>query len=178
MMGLIKRIFSFKNKDVVLPLFNSFVRPQQTRQFLHYVTNPTRKDCHIYIYSLLKTPIKRKTDRVLVKYLTVLPTWIRRTTKLFEIDDSTRTINNGAKLKCRQVHLDCTEFFLTDALVRDWNKLPPSVVQCNSIASFKNNLDRTLGFMCIAVWRYLNKKIKKIIKSHRCHHFVLPYGDT
>ncbi len=27
MMGLIKIIFSFKNKDVVLPLYNSFVRP-------------------------------------------------------------------------------------------------------------------------------------------------------
>ncbi len=27
MMGLIKIIFSFKNKDVILPLYNSFVRP-------------------------------------------------------------------------------------------------------------------------------------------------------
>ncbi len=27
MMGLIKRKISFKNKDVVLPLYNSFVRP-------------------------------------------------------------------------------------------------------------------------------------------------------
>ncbi len=27
MMGLIKRIFSFKDKDVVLPLYNRFVRP-------------------------------------------------------------------------------------------------------------------------------------------------------
>ncbi len=27
MMGLIKRKFSFKNKDVILPLYNSFVRP-------------------------------------------------------------------------------------------------------------------------------------------------------
>ncbi len=62
-------------------------------------------------------------------------------TKLFEMDDSTRTINYGAKLKCRQVHSDCTKFFFTNVVVRDWNKLPSPVVQCNSIASFKNNLD-------------------------------------
>ncbi len=62
-------------------------------------------------------------------------------TKLFEIDDSKRTRNNGAKLKCRQVHSDCTKFF-TNAVVRDWNKLPPLVVQGNSIAMFMNNLDR------------------------------------
>ncbi len=63
-------------------------------------------------------------------------------TKLFVMDDSTRTRNDGAKLKCRQVNSDCTKFFFTNAVVRDWNRLPPSVVQCNSIASFKNNLDR------------------------------------
>ncbi len=65
-------------------------------------------------------------------------------TKLFEIDEATRTRNNGARLKCRQVHLDCTKFFFTNAVVRDWNKLPSSAAQCNSIASFKNNLDRCL----------------------------------
>ncbi len=27
MMGLIKRFFSFKNEDVILPLYNSFVKP-------------------------------------------------------------------------------------------------------------------------------------------------------
>ncbi len=65
-------------------------------------------------------------------------------TKLFVRDDLTRTRNNGAKLKCRQVHSDCTKFFFTNAVVRGWNRLPLSVVQCNSIASFKNNLDRYL----------------------------------
>ncbi len=33
-------------------------------------------------------------------------------TNLFETDESTRTRNNGAKLKCRQVHSDCTKFFI------------------------------------------------------------------
>ncbi len=62
-------------------------------------------------------------------------------TKLCVMDDSTRTRNNGAKLKCRKVYLDCTKFFFTNAVIRDWNRSLPSVAQCNSIASLENNLD-------------------------------------
>ncbi len=64
-------------------------------------------------------------------------------TKLFEVDDWTLTRNNGPKLTCRQVHSDCTKF-ITSTPVRAWNKLPPSMVPCHSIASFKSNLDRYL----------------------------------
>ncbi len=42
---------------------------------------------------------------------------------MFVMNDSTRTRNNGAKLKCRQVHSDCTKFFFTNAVVRDWIRL-------------------------------------------------------
>ncbi len=31
--------------------------------------------------------------------------------------------------------------FFTNAFVRDWNRLPPSVVQCSSIDSLKNRFD-------------------------------------
>ncbi len=61
--------------------------------------------------------------------------------KLFMIDDNLRTRNNDIKLKFRQLNSDCTEFFLTHVVVREWNKLPPSVVQSNTIDSFKNKLD-------------------------------------
>ncbi len=58
------------------------------------------------------------------------------------IVDNLRTRNNGIKLKCKQVKSDCIKFFFTNVVVREWNKLPPSVVQCNTIDSFKNKLDR------------------------------------
>ncbi len=64
--------------------------------------------------------------------------------RLFLIDDSSRTRSNGVKLKYKQVHLDCTKFFFTNDVVREWNKLSPSVVQSNTINSFKNKLDRYL----------------------------------
>ncbi len=64
--------------------------------------------------------------------------------RLSLIDYSSRTRSNGVKLKSKQLHLDCTKFFFTNYVVKDWNKLPPSVVQCNTKNSFKNKLDRHL----------------------------------
>ena len=37
--------------------------------------------------------------------------------KLFSIDNSARTRNNGVKLRCKQVQLDCTKFFFTNDVV-------------------------------------------------------------
>ncbi len=61
---------------------------------------------------------------------------------LFMIDDTLRTRNNCIKLKCRQVNSDCTKFFFTNVVVREWNTVPPSVIQCNTIDSFEKKLDR------------------------------------
>ncbi len=64
--------------------------------------------------------------------------------KLFSIDELSRTRSNGMKLRCRQTELDCTKFFFTNDFVREWKKLPPSVVQCITVNSFKNKLDHHL----------------------------------
>ncbi len=56
--------------------------------------------------------------------------------KLFSVDDTSRTRSNGVKLRCKQVQLDSTKFFITNDVVREWNKLPSSVVQCDTINSF------------------------------------------
>ncbi len=50
--------------------------------------------------------------------------------KLFSVYDTSRTRGNGVKLRCKQVQLDRTKFFFTNNLVKEWNKLPPSAVQC------------------------------------------------
>ncbi len=59
---------------------------------------------------------------------------------LFSFGDLSRTRSNGIKLRRRQIELDCTELFFTNDIVREWNKLPPSVVQCITINSLKNKL--------------------------------------
>ncbi len=63
------------------------------------------------------------------------------TNKLFSIDNLLRTRSKGIRLTCRQIGLNCTKFFFTSDVVREWNKLPPSMVQCITINTFKNKLD-------------------------------------
>ncbi len=114
---------------------------EQPRWFLHYKTPYEERLSHVNLFSLEKRRLRGKLIecyRILNGFTNVDPT------KLFCDGRLTRTRNNGAKLKCRQDHSDCTKFFFTNAVARDWNRLSPSVVQCNSIASFKNNLDHYL----------------------------------
>ncbi len=54
----------------------------------------------------------------------------------------TRTMGSGVKQRCKQVQLEGIIFFFTNDVIRVWNKLPPSVVPCNTINSFKNRLDQ------------------------------------
>ncbi len=50
--------------------------------------------------------------------------------KLFLVDCTPRTRNTGVKLRCKQEQPNNIIFFFTNDVVREWNKLPPSVVQC------------------------------------------------
>ncbi len=65
--------------------------------------------------------------------------------KLFSTDDSSETRSNGEKVRCKRVQLGSTNFFITsNDVVREWNKPPPSLVQCDTINSFKNKLNHHL----------------------------------
>ncbi len=107
--------------------------------FLHYKTNPARKGCYIYTGFLLKNHCLQGK---LIECFKILNSFT--SVDLFVTDDSTQTRNNGAKLKCIRVHSDYRKFFYTNAVIWDWNRLPSSPVQCNSIVSFKNNLHHHL----------------------------------
>ncbi len=71
--------------------------------------------------------------------------------KLFSIDNTSRTRSNGVKLRCKQVQLDNTKLVFTNDVVRERNKISPSVVQCDTINSFKNKTDH----------HFLNQRIRK-----------------
>ncbi len=63
---------------------------------------------------------------------------------MLPVDNTPRTRNNGVKLRCKQVQLDCTNFFFTNDVIREWNKLPPLEMQCDTVNSFKNELEHYL----------------------------------
>ncbi len=61
--------------------------------------------------------------------------------KLFPLD-TRRTRSNGVKLRFKQqVQLDSSKVFFTNDMVCEWNKHPPTVIQRDTINSFKNKLN-------------------------------------
>ena len=164
MLGFINRNFSFKNKDIILPLYISLVRPHLEyavqfwsphhtkdiakleavqRRATKMITSLRNKSYEERLASLnLFSLEKRRLRGKLIECFKILKGFTNvDASKLFSIDNSSRTRSNGIKLRCKQVQLDSTKFFFTNDVVREWNKLPPSLVQCDTINSFKNKLD-------------------------------------
>ncbi len=155
MLGFTNRNFSFKNKDLILPLYISLVRPhlEYAAQFwAHHHAKDIAKVKAVQrrvtkmITSLRnKSYEERRRLRGKIECFEILKGFTNvDASKLFWIGNTSRTRNNGIKLRCKPVQLDCTKIFFTNDVVREWNKLPPSVVQCNTINSFKNKLDHHL----------------------------------
>ena len=167
MLGFINRNFSFKNKDVILPLYTSLVRPhlEYAVQFWspHHAKDIAKLEAVQRRATKMITSLRNKSYEERLAQLNLFSLEKRRlrgkliecfkilkgftnvdASKMFSIDNTSRTRTNGLKLRCKQVQLDCTKFFFTNDVVREWNKLPPSVVQCNTINSFKNKLDHHL----------------------------------
>ncbi len=167
MLGFINRNFSFKNKAVILPLYISLVRPhleyavqfwaphhatyiakleavqRRTTKMITSLRNKSYEErlARLNLFSLEKRRLRGK----IIECLKILKGFTNvDASKLFSIDNTSRTRNNRIKLICKQVQLDCTKFFFTNDVVREWNKLPPSVVQCDTKNSFKNKLDHYL----------------------------------
>jgi ribonuclease P/MRP protein subunit RPP40 len=61
--------------------------------------------------------------------------------KYFTFDNANVTRNNGFKIKKRQVGSNETKFFFFNRVVNMWNRLPPCVVQKESVDGFKEAFD-------------------------------------
>ncbi len=60
------------------------------------------------LFSLEKHQLRGKLN----EYFKILKGFINvDASKLFSVDDTSRTRSNGVKLRCKQVQLDSTEFF-------------------------------------------------------------------
>ena len=60
----------------------------------------------------------------------------------FELSSQLLTRNNGLKLKGQRFNTDLRKNYFNIRVIDFWNKLPASVVQANTIATFKDRLDK------------------------------------
>ncbi len=120
-----------------------FIRPTKMIPFLRNKSYEERLD-RLNLFSLEKRRLRGKLNecfKILKGLMNV------DTNKLFSTDNLPRTRSNGIKFRCRQIELDCTKFFFTNDVVREWNKLPPFVVQYSTVN--KNKLDHHLAIKTV-----------------------------
>ncbi len=136
----LEKNFSFNNKYVILPLYTSLVRPhleyavqfwsprhvkdsaklegvqRRATKMIPSLRNKSYEErlSNLNMFSLEKRRLRGKLI-VCFKILNGFTNVDR--SKLFMIDDTLQTRNNGIKLKCRQVNSDCTKFSFANVVV-------------------------------------------------------------
>ena len=163
-LGLIKRHFSFLDKDIVVRLFKQLVRPHL--EYAVQVWSPYfSKD------KQLIENVQRRATR-LISWLRDLP-YEDRLKRLgltsmelrrirgdliqvfkivhgldglsfdyfFEFSNVTTNRGHSLKLRGKRCRLDVRKHFFSQRVINEWNSLPENVVSSPSVNSFKNSLD-------------------------------------
>jgi hypothetical protein len=165
MLGFIIRSFEFKTPKILLPLFNTYVRPlmeycapvwspslvkdkqkmeRVQRRFTKSIPSLRNKSYEERLKSLnLFTIEKRRLRGDLIQVFKLLNNIYNvQVEAYFQRNDDLRTRNNGFKLRGKQYRANIAGHFFTNRVVSEWNKLPSWVVASTSINMFKTNLDQ------------------------------------
>jgi len=168
-LGMIKRTFACRRRDIILPLYKSLVRPHL--DYCKQVWSPyLRKDMDVL------ERVQRRATKLIEGYerleyeerlrraqLTTMETRAGRADMtevfkilkgfdkvnhkdFFQIDDGRR---RGHKLKLykKRVRLNIAKYSFSNRICDRWNRLPEEVVESTSINIFKGRLDKYLGIV-------------------------------
>ena len=166
LLGYIKRQFQFRNKEIVLTLYNSLIRPHL--EYAVQFWSPTlRKDIErlervqaratklipsirhrgyerrlqaLGLFSLETRRLRGQLIEVF-KMLNAFENVDYR--KLFKLSENP-TRNNGWKLDPPRFRTTLCGNFFSYKIVNTWNELPSHVVGSTSVDMFKNRLDKVL----------------------------------
>jgi hypothetical protein len=167
-LGMIKRNFTYRNRNVIISLYKSLVRPHldycmqvwspylaKDKQLLEKVQARATK----LIPSLKELPYE---DRIANLNLTTLEDRRRRgdlievyrimnqidqinPDTMFNKAEYTGTRGHSQKLAKSRSHLDIRKYFFSQRVINDWNRLPESAVSAKSTLSFKIELKKHMG---------------------------------
>ena len=163
--GFISRNFHYKSKDIMLPLYTSLVRPHmefavqfwsphlrgdvnKMERIQHRATKMIpelrNKDYPQRLEELKLISLERRRLRgQLIETFKYLNGFTKaRPEGLFDRDNDQRNRNNGQKLKVKRFRTTVAENFFPIKISTIWNHLPYEVVNCDSVNTFKNRLDK------------------------------------
>ena len=167
--GLLGRMISHKTKDILVPLYKSLVRP--IIEYGNTVWSPYLRK-HVDSIENVQRGFTRKvigmgglsyTDRLktlnlpslefrrlrgdLIETFKVLHSFYDpcTTNNLFTLSTLSKTRGHNFKIEKPPVQLTQYQKFFTNRVIPAWNKLPPQIVNADSINSFKNKIDAYYG---------------------------------
>lgn len=167
LVGFIGRTFEFKSEKIILTLFNSLVRPhleycvqfwspyykkdinklekvqRRVTKMIPRLRNKSYEErlSELNLFSLAKRRLRGdliEVFKIFKGYSNLNPN------DFFTIDDTNYTRNNGYKIKGKRFRSHEAKHFFFNRVVNIWNGLPSNIVNCSTIDSFKNHVDKYL----------------------------------
>ncbi|XP_072025076.1 uncharacterized protein [Amphiura filiformis] len=167
-LGLIKRNFAFRSRDIILKLFKSLVRPhldyamqawsphmEKDKKVIEKVQARATKLIpsiqHLTYEERLRrlnlTTMEKRRERGDIIQTYRIMNQIDRINPdtLFQKADYQGTRGHSQKLAKSRSRLDTRKYFYSQRVVENWNKLPESAIQSPTLLCFKQELSK-LGF--------------------------------
>ena len=166
MVGMITHFIQYKNKEIMVPLFKSLVRP--ILEYGNVLWCPRLKRLKKLVEDVQRRFTKRIAGMKDLEYedrlkLLKLPSLeFRRlrgdmievfkimhgfydaatTNHLLTLNQSSTTRGHNYKLTKTRTKTNLHAHFFTNRVINPWNNLPSNIVSAETINSFKNNLDK------------------------------------
>ena len=164
-LGLIRRTITYKEKQLIVPLYKAIVRPHLEyciQAWMPYHMKDIDKLERIQRRATKMIPELRDLSyesRLLQCGLTTLETRRLREDQIevfkivngyedvdrsmfFKLKEGSRTRGNKAALVKEQCRLDMRKYSFSQRVINEWNKLPNDCVNASSVNMFKNRIDR------------------------------------
>jgi ribonuclease P/MRP protein subunit RPP40 len=162
-LGMVRRTFECRSKDIILNLYKSLVRPhleycvqawsphlRKDIELIERVQHRATKMIHGFAkYSYEKrlailgmtTLETRRVRGDIIEVFKILKGFDEvNSSKFFELAD-TRCRGNSLKLHKERFNRNLGKFTFSNRIVNAWNRLPEEVVSCDTVNNFKIKLD-------------------------------------
>lgn len=167
LIGYIKRQFKYRNKDVVLQLYTSLVRPH-LEYAVQFWSPSLQKDISRLeavqaratklIPSIRQLGYQRRLNRLnlysletrrlrgqLIETFKIVRGFTKiDVNKLFTLSNN-QTRSNGFKMELKRYNTSLCGNFLTYKICETWNSLPADIVNSSSVDEFKRKLDKIIN---------------------------------
>ena len=135
-LGLIRRNIVYKEKELIIPLYKTIVRPHLEYCIQAWSYEMRLKECGL---TTLETTRLRGDQIEVFKILNGYENIDRNI--VFTVKEERRTRGHGVTLAKKQCRLDIRKFSFSQRTVNEWNRLSADCVGASSVNIFKNKID-------------------------------------